>query len=99
VVAEEDGIVKSTLTPIFPPNSKCFATRLEPGPSDLVASKAEQFVRMASSRFSGRHGTFFCVDREHVSLPRSVPRKNVEHVRGLGHDIWASSAPRIGMAE
>lgn len=98
MVAEEDGLVKSTLTPLFPPNSKCFATRLEPGPKDLLASKAEQFVRMASSRFNGTHGTFFVVDTEHVRLPRSVPKRNVEHVRGLGYDIWASSSRRIGMA-
>lgn len=97
VLCAEDGLVKSTLTPIFPPKSKCFATRLDPGPSDLVASKAEQFVRMASQRFNGKHGTFFCADLEHVRLPRSVPSSNVEHIRGLGFDIWASSAKRIGM--
>lgn len=85
------------VTPLFPKESKCFAMKLEPGPSDLVASKAEQFVRMASSRFNGRHGTFFVVDEQHVRLPRFVPRKNVEHVRGLGYDIWASSSRRIGM--
>ena len=87
------------MTPLFPPKSKCFATRLEPGPSDLVTSKAEQFVVMVTSRFNGRSGTFFCVDEQRVRLPRSIPRKNIEHVRGLGFDIWASSAKRCGMAD
>ena len=87
------------MTPIFPPKAKCFATRLEPGPSDLVASKAAQFVVMVSSRFNGTHGTYFCVDTERVKLPRSIPRKNIEHVRGLGFDVWAASSKRCGMAE
>jgi hypothetical protein len=84
------------VTPIFPKTAKCFATHLKPGPSDLVASSAEQFVVMASSRYNGRQ-TFFVVDEQFVRLPRSVPRKNIEHVRGLGFDVWAASAPRIGM--
>lgn len=85
------------MTPLFPPKAKCFATRLEPGPSDFVASKAEQFVVMVTSRFNGRHGTHFVVDLERVRLPRYIPRKNIEHVRGLGFDVWAASAKRIGM--
>jgi hypothetical protein len=84
------------MTPLFPKNSKCFATKLEPGPSELVASKAAQFVEMASKRFNGV-STHFVVDAERVQMPKGL--RNVEHVRGLGFDVWASSHSRIGMAD
>ena len=82
------------MTPMFPKESKCFAMRLDPGPSDLVASKAAQFVEMASKRFNGA-STHFVADLDRVQLPKGL--LHVEHVRGLGYDVWASSHPRIGM--
>jgi hypothetical protein len=84
------------LTPLFPKESRTFAARLEPGPIDLVASKAQQFVEMASKRFNG-DSTHFVVDLERVRLPKGL--RHVEHVRGLGFDVWASTHPRIGMGE
>lgn len=51
---------------------------------------------MASKRYN-RDLTYFCADTERVRLPPAARR--VEHVRGLGTDVWASTHPRIGMAE
>jgi hypothetical protein len=87
------------VTPLFPREAKTFCMNLKPGPRGLIESQAAQFVHMASSRFNGRSGTHFVVDTERITLPRSVPRRNIEHVRGLGLDVWASSAKRCGMAE
>lgn len=87
------------MTPIFRKTDKTFCLNLKPGPRDLLESQAAQFVTMATSRYNGLKGTFFCVDEERVRLPRSIPRRNIEHIRGLGFDVWASSSKRIGMSE
>lgn len=49
------------------------------------------FVEMAD-----RTGVaYIYLDETHVKLPRKPKNGRTEHVRGLGHDIWASSHPRI----
>ena len=87
------------MTPLFRRTDKTLCISLKPGPRELLESQAAQFVTMATSRYNGLRGTYFYVDEEHVRLPRSVPRRNIEHVRGLGTDVWASSSKRIGMSE
>jgi hypothetical protein len=84
------------MTPLFPKTAKTFATCLEPGPSDLVASKARQFVEMASRRFQGSQ-TYFYADLQRVKLPPEA--KLVEHVRGMEFEIWASTSKRIGWGQ
>lgn len=81
---------------MFPKEAKTFTASLRPGPKELLAAQAEQFVVMASKRYN-RELTYFYADTEQVRLPPSA--KRVEHVRGLGTDVWASTHPRIGMAE
>jgi hypothetical protein len=84
------------VTILFPKEAKTFAASLRPGPQDLLASQAEQFVVMASRRYNCER-TFFYADTERVRLPRSA--KRVEHIRGLGTEIWASTHQRIGIEE
>lgn len=84
------------MTILFPKEAKTFATSLKPGPKDLLSAQAEQFVVMASRRYNCEM-TYFYVDTERVRLPRSA--KRIEHIRGLGTDVWASTHPRIGVAE
>jgi hypothetical protein len=84
------------VTPIFPPEADTYVFNLDAHGAkqeDFTARFIEDFNQLARAR-EVKH---LVLDTERVRLPKSFKGPKVEHVRGLGTQVWASSHPRVGM--
>lgn len=84
------------MTPIFPPEADTYVFNLEAHDArqeDFTARFIEDFKQLAQAREVKQ----LVLDTERVRLPKSFTGAKIEHVRGLGSQVWASSHPRVGM--
>lgn len=88
------------MTPIFPKEADTYVFDLSNHgervkQADFSGAFMEQFQQLSRSR-EVKH---LVIDPERVRLPPWFKGVKVEHVRGLGFQVWASSHPRVGMGQ
>lgn len=87
------------MTPIFAPGAEtyCFdlSAHVKPGQkqADFEGAFFDEFRRLCEAK-QMRH---LVLDSDRVRLPRNPHGVKVEHIRGLGLQVWASSLPRVEM--
>ncbi len=88
------------MTPIFPKEADTYVFDLSAHgervkQADFTGVFLDQFRQLMAKR-EVKH---IVLDTERVKLPADFKGAKVEHVRGLGYQVWASSHRRIEMGQ
>lgn len=86
------------MTPIFPPEADTYVFNLDAHGEKVKQQEfAGKFLEELQQLCRAREIKHLVLDQERVRLPHSFKGVKVEHVRGLGFQVWASSHPRREM--